>query len=149
MIFISVLTMLGVTCLYMWGGQHMKIIRRFGVPAFATLMSSMKQTKSDKRWIKYLILALLLPILSLGYGDNSVFKIYLKYDWAVRIAVGLIMGSPFTLIGLWWAPVIMAGAFSVRAGGGHLWGKDFLWEDLARALTLSACIVIMLWRVTA
>ena len=125
----------------MWGGQRTKGIRRFGIPGLATTVAGIQDIKDKKsRWRRYLLL-LLMFVLAMGYGENSALMKVFKKDWIVRIVYGVILSIPFVVMGIWVAPLLLAGAWSIRAGGFKIWGGyDFLYEDLIRYTTLGSLI---------
>lgn len=125
----------------MWGGQQIKGIRRFGIPGLAVSITAIKDLKQKRiRYKLYGLLALSI-LLSLGYGENSFFMKVFKKDWAVRIVYGALLSVPFLVLQVWIAPILLAGAFSIRAGGFKVWGGyDFLFEDLIRYTTLGSLI---------
>ena len=125
----------------MIGGQKIKGIRRFGISGLAVTIAGIKDIKDKRlRW-KYYTLAILSFLLSIGYGENSFLMKVFKRDWLVRIAYGCILSVPFLFSGVWLAPILLAGAWSVRAGGFKIYKEyDFLWEDLVRYTTLGGLI---------
>ena len=127
----------------MWAGQKCKGLRRFGIPGLAVTVAAAKDIKNKKaRWRVYL-LSLLSFILAMGYGENSWLMKVLKKDWLVRIVYGMILSLPFLLFGLWLAPLILAGAWSVRLGSFKIYKQfDFLWEDFVRYTCLGILIIL-------
>jgi len=125
----------------MWGGQWCKGIRRFGIPGLATTSAGVKDIKDKKvRWKVYL-LSLLSFLLALGYGENSFLMKVFKKDWLVRIVYGVLLSVPFLVLKVWVAPLLLAGAWSIRAGGFVIYKDyDFLWEDFLRYSTLGSLI---------
>ena len=129
----------------MMGGQWCKGVRRFGIPGLATSVAGIKDIKDKKvRWRRYSLL-LLSFILAMGYGENSFLMKVFKKDWLVRIVYGIILSIPFLIMGVWIAPILLAGAWSIRAGGFVIYKDfDFLYEDLARYTTLGSLICYVL-----
>lgn len=128
----------------MIGGQWCKGIRRFGISGLATTVAVGEDVKDKKcQWKRYTLL-LLAFILSIGYGENSVYMKVFKKDWLVRIAYGLTLSIPFLIMGIWIAPLLLALAWSVRAGGFKIDKYDWLWEDFVRYSTLSGLICYIL-----
>jgi len=129
----------------MWGGQRTKGIRRFGISGLATTFAGIKDIKDRKvRWRRY-FLALLSFLLAMGYGENSWLMKVFKKDWIVRIIYGCLLSIPFLIMGVWLAPLLLAGAWSVRAGGFKIYKDyDFLWEDFVRYTTLGSLICYVL-----
>ena len=125
----------------MFGGQWCKGIRRFGIPGLATTVAGIKDIKDKKlRWKLYFV-ALLSFVLAMGYGENSFLMKVFKKDWLVRIIYGLILSIPFLINGVWVAPILLAGAWSIHAGGFVIYKKfDFLFEDLIRYTTLGSLL---------
>ena len=129
----------------MWGGQRIKGIRRFGIPGLAVTVAGIKDIKDRKvRWKRYLLVFLMF-LLAIGYGENSALMKVLKKDWIVRIVYGILLSIPFLILGVWIAPILLAGAWSIRAGGFKIWGGfDFLFEDLIRYTTLGSLICLVI-----
>jgi len=130
-----------LVALGMAGGQRIKGLRRFGMPGLAVSIAGIKDIKNKElRWKKYTLI-LLAFLLSIGYGENSVYMKVFKKDWIVRIAYGVTLSIPFLVLGVWVAPLLLAGAWSIRAGGFKIWGGyDFLYEDAIRYTTLGSLI---------
>lgn len=141
-----------VTVLGMLGGQKIKGLRRFGIPGTVSLITTYKLLKNRKKLTKNkkvtpleYVLLLLAFILSMGYGENSWLMKVCKKDWIVRIVYGVILSIPFLILKLWIAPLLLAAAWSVRAGGFKIYkGYDFLWEDFIRYTTLGVCISLVI-----
>ena len=125
----------------MIAGQRWKFLRRFTLPGLATTVATIKDVKNKKfRWRVY-TLSLLSFILAMGYGENSFLMKICKRDWVVRIVYGCLLSFPFLLLGVWVAPILLAAAWSVRAGGFKIYKSyDFLWEDFIRYTTLGSLI---------
>ena len=106
----------------------------------ATLYNDIQEEGKVKKKLKYLGLLLLIPILVMGYGVNSKLMKIFKKEWLVRCMYALILAQPFWFFG--WehalvATVTLIGAFQIRAGGFKIGTRyDFLYEDLARYMTL-------------
>ena len=101
----------------MWGGQTCKGVRRFGISGLAVTMAGAKDIKDKKLRLQRYALILLAALLSMGYGENSVYMKVFKREWLVRVMYGLTLSIPFLICGVWVAPILLAGAWSVRAGG--------------------------------
>ncbi len=125
-------TIIGTMLLGMFGGQKNKGTRRFGIPGLALLMSFL----SKKFKLKHLTFILLIPILFMGYGENSWLMSLLHSDVLVRIAYGVCLSLPFLAFGArrWLCALIcLIVGYSVRAGSlGQFWGMDILIEDMVR-----------------
>jgi len=140
-----------VTVMGMIGGQQIKGIRRFGIPGVTALNTTLKIYKERKKTVKekdvsYWEYSLLLLsfLLALGYGENSFLMKVCKKDWIVRIVYGVLLSIPFLILQFWYAPLLLACAWSIRAGGFKIGKKyDFLYEDLIRYTTLGVCIGIV------
>jgi hypothetical protein len=129
--FKAIITAFGITVAGMAGGQGKlggKAPRRFGISAIALLSGGIK-----RGWP----FLLFLPVLIMGYGENSVLMGLLNADWLVRIVYGLLLSLPFFFFG-WrrgaFALVLLPIAFSIRAGSfGHVgWFGDVLIGDIIR-----------------
>jgi hypothetical protein len=131
----------------MTGGQLIKATRRYGVPLLAAAFMYLGQEKKRDK-IKGLVLLILIPLLSMGYGQNSKLFSWLKKDWLVRLAYGLLVSIPFWFFGGWYASIALPLAYSIR----DKWlplpsfkvykDYDFLWEDFFRFLTLGVLITL-------
>ena len=131
--FILVSTILGMA-----GGQGKvagKAPRRFGLP----ILSVTANLKNFS--LKNLSFLLLLPILSLGYGENSWLFQLTNSDTLTRLIYGSLLSMPFLFWGIkrWVVSLILlVGAFQIHAGSlGHFFGMDVLVEDLLRYGVLS------------
>lgn len=136
----------------MWGGQHIKGLRRFGIPGLAVTWAVGKDIKDKKaRWRHYL-LSLLSFLLAMGYGENSFYMKVFKKDWLVRIMYGLTLAIPFLIID--WrvgvaSCILLPSAWSLRLGKFIIYtnkeGKtfDWLWDDFARYTTLGCLIAFV------
>ena len=126
-----IFTAIGIMIAGMFGGQKEKGARRFGIPGIAILASLGKKF----RW-KHLAFLLFIPVLCLGYGQDSIFMRFLHCDFLVRIVYGMLLSIPFIFFGLrrWFcALVFLPIAFSIHAGSlGHIGGMDILIEDIIR-----------------
>lgn len=146
------------TAFWMVGGQVNKAVRRFCIPSLAvaaTLLRASFPKKDDDgvtrvRWAA-LGWALLIPVLSMGYGvDSGLMKIF-KKELTVRIVYAIILSLPFLVFELvagkplWMIGVTVAaliGAFQVRAGKlGTIRKFDFLIEDIVRGSVVGGLIV--------
>ena len=146
-----------IMILGMWGGQKTKSVRREGIALSSVLVHSiittienkkLDKSKKSKRVSKYLILLILSPLLRMGYGENSKLMKVFKYDWLVRIVYGALLGLPFLVWNIWYAPIVLACAWSVRAGslGTVKIGKkdyDILIEDMVRYFSLGVIISLI------
>ena len=141
-------TIVSVMTLGMMGGQGKiggKATRRFGIPGLA-FIASLK----DGFQIKDLSFLLLLPLLAMGYGENSHLMGLLGADWLVSLVYALLLSIPFFFFS--WrrgaiAAVLLAIAFQVRAGslGNVPWFGDFLIEDIIRYSILGFLIAFNLF----
>jgi hypothetical protein len=131
----AIFVSLGVMVLGMMGGQGKiggKGTRRFGIPGLAILAAL-----SDGYSWKDLVFVLLVPVLIMGYGENSWLLSVCKVEWLVRMVYAAILSAPFVVFGLkrWLcAAVLLIGAFSIHAGslGTVAWFGDILIEDMFR-----------------
>jgi hypothetical protein len=136
--------------LYLIGGQYKKQFRRFGAPLSAILYTlKYDKQRSGKYKAKYIALALLVFLFSMGYGEDSkIHALCGKRDWLTRIVYGLILSIPFIIINgyLWFCyVVILPAVYSVRAGSlGKIGRYDILVEDIVRAVGLCICVQISL-----
>lgn len=132
----------------MYGGQKKKSVRRYGIPFISSLTGIIKDG-FDWRDLTFL---LWIPLLSMGYGENSMLMGLLGDDWIVRIVYGILLSIPFFFFG--WkkgflSAILLAGAFSIKAGSlGHLsWFGDLLIEDIIRYSVLGGLLIFNLfWR---
>ena len=120
-----------LTLLGMAGGQGKKYLRRIALPIVAALTT------------KQLYLLLYIPILAIGYGQNSVLMGFLGGDSLVRVVYAVLLSIPLVFRGKWVIPTIcLIAAFQVRAGSlGHFGDFDILIEDIVRYGTLSFFIL--------
>ena len=133
-------TTLVVTILGMRGGQKTKGIRRFGIPGFSFVTSLF----DGFQW-RDISFLLLIPILAMGYGENSFLMGLVGSDFLVRILYAFILSLPFYIYGLkrgLVASVLLTGAFLVRAGsyGSLPWIGEVLIEDVCRYGVLGSLI---------
>jgi hypothetical protein len=138
--------MISILTLGAYGGQKNKGARRFGIPGIAFLVS----LSSKLKW-RSLIFLLLIPILVMGYGENSALMGFLGIEWLVRLAYALLLSLPFWLFGPRrgaFAAVSLALAFQLRAGSlGHIsWFGDILIEDIARYGVLGFLVAFNIFR---
>jgi hypothetical protein len=124
----------------MYGGQKNKGVRRFGIPGLAIIASFV----AGFRW-KDLAFLLLIPVLCMGYGVDSVYMKIFKVEWLVRFMYGLTLSIPFIVYGLTRylvAAISLACVFLIRAGSlGYItWFGDILIEDICRYSTLGVLI---------
>jgi len=136
------ITIAGSAIFGMWGGQKNKGVRRFGIPSFAVIMAWLS---GNLRW-KHLSFLLLIPILSMGYGVNSILMSLLHNEILVRLVYSLLLALPFIFFGIkrWLIASISLGvAFAIRAGSlGQIWGYDILIEDIVRYSVLGFNIAL-------
>lgn len=138
----SILVTLGTTFLGMFGGQKQKGARRFGILGLALTIDGFNK----RAWP----LVLIIPVLVLGYGENSVLYDKIGNDNLVRLVYGFLLSLPFLFYG-WrrWivACVLLIGAFQIHAGSlGHIgWFGDILVEDVARYGILGGLIAFNLF----
>jgi hypothetical protein len=145
---LKVLTAISIAIAGMYGGQKSKWVRRYLIPTIASIYTALKKKK--KKWKATLFLPL-IAILSMGYGEGSTIRTFIKKfvdePWAdrlTRISIGLLLSIPFVLFfGKWYASIVLPIAFSVRAGGIKLTEDyDFLIEDAIRYGSLGILVVI-------
>jgi hypothetical protein len=154
----------------MIGGQINKATRRFGVPSIALtamLYRTMKGQKGrgEKEWAKTLVILLAIPVLSMGYGINSVIGKTFKKEWIIRTMYAIILSIPLELYALLtlnnqahltlkctFILIALILAFQVRDTWlGKLRHKltigkfNLLFEDIVRSLTFGYSIV---WLIT-
>lgn len=132
----------------MMGGQGKiggKATRRFGIPGLAFITSL-----GDGFQLKDLSFLLLIPLLVMGYGENSHLMQIFGIDWLVRLVYSLLLSIPFFFFS--WRRGLIAGillvvAFQVRAGSlGHVnWFGDILIEDIIRYFVLGILIAFNLF----
>jgi hypothetical protein len=133
----------------LWGGmsggqgkQAGKSPRRFGIP----LIGSMFALSVGWRW-KYLAFLLFIPILSIGYGVDSILgNICFHNETMIRVIYALLLSTPFAVFGaLRWsmAAGLLVVAFQIQAGslGYTPWFGDFLVEDIVRYSILAGLII--------
>lgn len=146
-ILIHILFALLITACYLIGGQIEKSVRRYGVPTFAfayAFVADKKTRAKDK--MKYIWFMLMVGILSMGYGENSFLKKYLRYEWLTRAMYAFFLSIIFAIVGgnIFICFPILAVAFQVRAGKLFSIGKfDFLIEDICRALSIFVCTLLI------
>ena len=139
---INILIYISVVTLWCLGGQINKSYRRFVLPVLASLLAYLKNKSK-----KYLAIApFLAVILSIGYGENSVFMKIFKVEWAVRLAYSILLCLPFMLLVykpiLWLACMVTIIAFQLRLGGIKIGKYDLLFEDVARASAVSLFFIL-------
>lgn len=134
-----IFTTIGIMIAGMFGGQKNKGVRRFGIPGIAIL-----SVFTNKFEWKHLAFLLFIPVLVMGYGENSVLMSWLHSDILVRIVYGMLVSIPFVFFGLrrWLVAFIsLPIAFSISAGSmGQIGGFDILAEDMIRYGTLGILI---------
>jgi len=136
----AIFTFFSVTLAGMFGGQKEKGARRFGIPSIAAL------TGWESWGWKVLFYLLLIPVLCMGYGHNSIFMKLLNNDTLVRMVYGATLGLPFFGFGVRRGAIacaVLLVAFLVRAGSaGQVWGMDILIEDIVRYGALAILIIL-------
>lgn len=141
-----------IVVLWLISGQMIKGLRRYAIPAIASLYALFLKDRR-KRWLAGLLL-ILSGILSIGYGENSVLrKILGGSDTLTRLVVSVLVATvPITYsvltVGFSWSqPSILVMniiAWQVYAGTLFKIGKyDVLIEDICRSTALGVSIVIM------
>jgi len=140
--FIKTLVLLiGTTILGMVGGQKEKGARRYGIPGLALIAGLVTE---GVQWRDFIFL-MLLPVLSMGYGEKSWLVSLVHYDWLVRLVYAGLLSLPFWFFS-WKRGLIslglLVGVFQIHAGGYHIavWNFDILYEDIARYSALSGLI---------
>jgi len=138
-----------VTAMYMWGGQLMKGVRRFGVPSTLFIYSQLKERKIDNvNRYRYLALLFLSFILSMGYGKNSWMynKLFKQNDIVTRLFYGFLIALLLMLVKVSFIPfIVLPLAFVVRSGSfGTVFGKDLLIEDLIRGQAIFWSVYILI-----
>jgi hypothetical protein len=144
---IKILTVFSITALGMIGGQCKKWTRRYVLPSIVSLYTYYRLKK--KKWKATLFLPL-IGVLSMGYGEGSTIRTFIKKfvdePWAdrlTRISIGLLLSIPFVLFfGKWYASLVLPVAYSVRAGGFKIGKYDWLWEDFIRYSCLGVLVVL-------
>ena len=133
---------LAIVALGMYGGQRLKGTRRFGIP-FLSFFSSI--FVGGFRW-KNLSILLFIPVLVLGYGQNSWLYERLGNDTLVRLVYSLMLAVPFIFDGigrLVISAVCLVAVFQVHAGSlFSISGFDFLIEDFLRYGMLAVLIIL-------
>lgn len=138
----SIVVALGTMFLGMFGGQKNKGARRFGISGLSIPLGGFKR----RAWP----LVLLIPVLVIGYGENSwLYKVF-GSDTLVRVGYASMLSFVFLFYGFrrfvvaW---VLLVGAFQVRAGSlGHIgWFGDILIEDTVRYGVLGVLIAFNLF----
>lgn len=137
---IKLLTVLGITLLGCLGGQINKSFRRYILPLLAFSYTSLK--KKGKKWRAFYYL-ILIAVLSLGYGEHSKLRKFLKgSDTWTRIVIGLLCSIPFLFWGKWYSLIALPVAFSIRAGGIKIGKYDLLFEDVIKYGVIGILVVI-------
>lgn len=129
----AIITFWAVTLAGMFGGQKQKGVRRFGIAGLAVVMD----------WKRGWPFLFLIPVLVMGYGENSWLMGYISIEWAVRMAYAFLLSIPFIFFGpkRWgFAFLALLIAFQIEAGSaGYVsWFGDILIEDFIRYGTLGA-----------
>lgn len=140
--FRAIVSWVAMTIGGMWGGQKNKGTRRFGIPGLAVIFAAFHD---GFQW-KDMVFLLLIPVLVVGYGENSWIMNIVGADWAARLVYAALLSIPFAFYGrVRWIISLAALclAFSIRAGSiGHVgWFGDILVEDIFRYGVLSALVV--------
>jgi len=148
----AIISWLGMVILGMMGGQGKiggKSTRRFGMPALATAFA----TWWDGFQLKDLSFLLCIPILSLGYGEHSIFyQWFWQSDTIVRIVYAILLSLPFLFYGLLrWGITVIAFiiAFQIHLGsaGDVSWFGDILIDDIIRyGAWASAVLMCVIWK---
>jgi hypothetical protein len=103
----------------MRGGQKDKVWRRVGFPVIAVSAG----WSFGWSW-KYLAFLLFIPILSMGYGVDSIMWAWCFHiEWIIRLVYALLLSLPFYIFCLWRgvvASVMLIAACSLSGQG--LWG---------------------------
>jgi hypothetical protein len=131
---------IGMVIAGMWGGQKNKAVRRFGLPSLAFLTA----WRFDGLQWRDAAFLLLIPVLIIGYGENSHLMGFLGNEYAVRGVYAMLLGLPFWFFG-WrrglFASTALAVAFLVQAGSlGKIGPYDILIEDLVRYSVLTGLV---------
>lgn len=131
----AIFTTLSIMFMGMFGGQKEKSVRRFGIPSLAFVMDL-------KRGWPFL---LLIPVLIMGYGENSVLMKWIGIEFVVRIIYAVLLSVPFIFFGLLRfliAVVLLSVTFLIHAGSiGYIsWFGDILVEDIIRYGVLGSLI---------
>ena len=141
----AILAFFGMLFAGMAGGQGKtggKAPRRFGLPSIALLFG----WSMGWNW-RYLAFLLLIPILCIGYGGNSVLGAFVGHiEWLIRVVYALLLSIPFYVF-TWKrgvvASILLIIAFAIRAGSlGYIsWFGDILIEDIFRYGVLSGLVI--------
>lgn len=133
-----------VMLLGMLGGQIHKAIRRYGIPFFSVITSLFNRKDNVKYKIKKIILLLgLIAAFSIGYGEHSWLSKWIKKEWQMRLVYAAILSVGFIIFKMWYAPLLLIPVWQIRAGGFKVGKYDFLFEDMARYLTVGILITIL------
>lgn len=142
----AIFAFIGILFGGMSGGQGKiggKAPRRFGVPGIASIYAFF----SGLGW-RSLAFLLWIPILSLGYGVDSVLGAFLGHcEPLIRAVYGVLVSIPLLVFGIRkWAiaVVLLVIAYSIHAGslGNISWFGDILVEDIVR-FSMIGCLVIV------
>ena len=124
----SIMTVIGITITGMWGGQRNKTVRRAGIPILALTFGGF----SRRAWP----LVLLMPLLSVGYGESSWLAHQFNQEWLIRSVYACMLSLPFLFYGIkrWGISALLMGiVFQIHAGSlGHIGNFDILVEDILR-----------------
>ena len=140
-----------IMILGMIGGQLEKGARRFGIAGAsitAGLVEDFRKKKKPKDKAKRLLYLLLIPTLTMGYGEHSWIRNHLGgSEFLTRLVYAVLLSIPFMAFGVWWAAILLIPAFQIRAGKLGSVGKfDILIEDIVRYLSLGILISITIYR---
>lgn len=128
----------------MLGGQIHKAIRRYGISFFGTVALLFSNEKSTKTRIKKALMLLgLIAAFSIGYGEHSTLSKWIKKEWQMRLVYAAILSVGFVIFKMWYAPLLLIPVWQIRAGGFKVGKYDFLFEDMARYLTVGILITIL------
>jgi len=137
-----------IVVLYMIGGQKIKGVRRFGVPGAAVIGSIGyifdDKTKRLRDKLKPLLFTLLIPMICVGYGENSWLKKKLRYEWLVRLVYAIGLSLPFIFFGKYFICLpLLIGAYQVHAGSlGKIGSFDILIEDILRGTAIGLSVAV-------
>lgn len=145
---LDILFALLIMICYLVGGQIEKSVRRYGVPTFSLAYAFIVDKKNRaKDKMRYIWLLLMIGVLSMGYGESSWLRRYLRHDWATRAMYSFMLAIIFSVAGgnfFICLPILLI-AFQVRAGKLFSIGKfDILIEDICRSGAIFVCTLLTL-----
>lgn len=144
MIIWAILFVIGIIVLGLIGGQKNKGARRFGIPGLTFVAGLI-----NFRW-KNLSFLLLIPVLAMGYGENSFLMGIFHNDTLVRLAYAVILSIPFAFLGIkrfLIALPLIIGAFQIRGGSlASFGGFDILIEDIVRYGVIGILLAMFIFR---